>query len=214
MIGGLRRCGLIERSGQGVNRMYEQSIKQSKPLPDFAGSDEYQVRLVLRGDVQDAAFVRFVENLGAERLASFGTHELQVLHCVRQERAVPEGLRDRIERLLELGVIERVGRGRGARLLLSRSLYAAMGATGAYTRKKSLDHESNKALVLKHLQDNSGKGSPISELHQVLPALSASYLKRLLAEMRDAGQVRLEGKNRWARWFPATGLKRLLRRFL
>ncbi len=27
------RCGLIERSGQGINRMFEQSIKQSKPLP-------------------------------------------------------------------------------------------------------------------------------------------------------------------------------------
>ena len=208
------RCGLIERSGQGVNRMYEQSIKQSKPLPDFAGSDEYQVRLVLRGDVQDASFVRFLEKLGAERLASFGTHELLVLNCVRQELPVPEGQQDRIERLLELGVIERVGRGRGARLLLSRSLYAAMGATGAYTRKRGLDHETNKALVLKHLQGNRRKGSPISELHQVLPALSASHLKRLLAEMRDAGQVRLEGKNRWARWFPATGLKRLLRRFL
>lgn len=195
------RCGLIERSGQGINRMFEQSIKQSKPLPDFSGSDEYQVNVVLRGEVQDVPFVRFLERLGAERLASFGTHDLLVLDCVRSERPVPETLRDRVDRLLEFGVIERLGRGRGARLMLSRALYAAMGATGAYTRKRGLDHETNKALILKHLKDGHGKGSPLSELQQVLPALSPRHVQRLIEELRQENKVRLEGRRRWARWF-------------
>jgi Putative ATP-dependent DNA helicase recG C-terminal len=38
----LSRCSLVERSGQGVNRMFEECIKESKPWPDFAGSDDYQ----------------------------------------------------------------------------------------------------------------------------------------------------------------------------
>jgi ATP-dependent DNA helicase RecG len=29
------RCGLVERSGQGMNLIYEELIKQSKPAPDF-----------------------------------------------------------------------------------------------------------------------------------------------------------------------------------
>ncbi|OGA65446.1 MAG: transcriptional regulator [Betaproteobacteria bacterium RIFCSPLOWO2_12_FULL_65_14] len=195
------RCGLIERSGQGINRMFEQSIKQSKPLPDFSGSDEYQVSLVIRGDVQDAAFVRFLERLGAERLASFGTHDFLVLDAVRNQRPVPENLRERLDRLVEFGVIERLGRGRGARLMLSKALYAAMGATGAYTRKRGLDHETNKALLLKHLKDGRGTGSPLSELQQVLPALSARRVQRLMDELRQEKKVRLEGRRRWARWF-------------
>jgi ATP-dependent DNA helicase RecG len=198
------RCGLIERSGQGINRMFEQSIKQSKPLPDFSGSDEYQVSLVIRGDVQDAAFVQFLERLGAERLASFGTHDFLVLDFVRNERRVPEHLRERLDRLVEFGVIERLGRGRGARLMLSKSLYAAIGATGAYTRKRGLDHETNKALLLKHLKDGRGKGSPLSELQQVLPALSARRVQRLMDELRQEKKVRLEGRRRWARWFFAS----------
>jgi ATP-dependent DNA helicase RecG len=198
------RCGLIERSGQGINRMFEQSIKQSKPLPDFSGSDEYQVSLVIRGDVQDVAFVRFLERLGAERLASFGTHDFLVLDFVRNERRVPEHLRERLDRLVEFGVIERLGRGRGARLMLSKSLYAAIGATGAYTRKRGLDHETNKALLLKHLKDGRGKGSPLSELQQVLPALSARRVQRLMDELRQEKKVRLEGRRRWARWFFAS----------
>jgi ATP-dependent DNA helicase RecG len=35
----LQLCGLVERSGQGMNRMYEESIKQGKPTPDFSGTD-------------------------------------------------------------------------------------------------------------------------------------------------------------------------------
>ena len=182
--------------------MFEQSIKQSKPLPDFSGSDEYQVNLVLRGDVQDVAFVRFLEKLGTERLASFGTHDFLVLDCVRNERPVPENLRDRVDQLLEFGVIERVGRGRGTRLMLSRALYAVMGATGAYTRKRGLDHETNKALLLKHLSDSGNKGCPLRELVQVLPALSPPQVQRLMHELLDEGKARLEGRRRWARWYP------------
>lgn len=195
------RCGLIERSGQGINRMFEQSIKQSKPLPDFSGSDDFQVNLVLRGEVQDVAFVRFLERLGAERLASFGTHDFLVLDRVRNEQPVPDDLRDQVDRLLEFGVIERVGRGRGARLMLSRALYAALGTTGAYTRKRGLDHETNKALLLKHLADSGNKGCPLSELQQVLPALSPRQVQRLIHELKAEGKARLEGKRRWARWY-------------
>src|SRR5947209_2668640 len=29
------RCGLVERAGQGMDRIYEECIKESKPKPDF-----------------------------------------------------------------------------------------------------------------------------------------------------------------------------------
>ncbi len=85
--------------------------------------------------------------------------------------------------------------------MLSKSLYAAIGATGAYTRKRGLDHETNKALILKHLKDGRGKGSPLSELQQVLPALSPRHVQRLMDELRQEKKVHLEGQRRWARWF-------------
>ena len=62
----LTKCGLVERSGQGMNLIYEDLIKQSKPSPDFARTDQYQVGLTLHGTVQDPAFVRFVEKVGKE----------------------------------------------------------------------------------------------------------------------------------------------------
>lgn len=47
----LTKCGLIERSGQGINLMYESAVRQGKPLPSFGGTTPHQVRLTLEGGV-------------------------------------------------------------------------------------------------------------------------------------------------------------------
>lgn len=36
----LSLCGMVERSGQGMNLMYELSVQEAKPLPDFTGTDD------------------------------------------------------------------------------------------------------------------------------------------------------------------------------
>ncbi len=69
-----------------------------------------------------------------------------------------------------------------------------------HTRPKGLDHETKKALLLKHLGDVQAVGSPISELNQVLPADSRAEVRRLLVELQASGQVELRGLRRSARW--------------
>src|SRR5437667_9741516 len=46
-----------------------------------------------------------------------------------------------------------------------------------------------------------GKGSPLCDLKQVLPAPSTGQIKWLLHQLRDEGRVRLVGKRRWGRWY-------------
>jgi len=67
-------------------------------------------------------------------------------------------------------------------------------------RKRGLDHETNKALIEKHLRKQGTVGAPISELRQVLPSLSDSGIKRLLGEMKKEGRVKVESRKRWSRW--------------
>ena len=102
----------------------------------------------------------------------------------------------------EAGVVETVGRGRGTKYILSRSLYAAIGSKGAYTRRKGLDRETNKALLLRHVEDNAGSGARMEELMQVLPALPRSQIQVLLRELRADGKVHMVGATRAARWYP------------
>jgi ATP-dependent DNA helicase RecG len=75
-----------------------------------------------------------------------------------------------------------------------------MGAKGTYTRKKGLDHETNKSLLERHIREQGAAGAPLSELSQVLPALSTQAVQRLLHELKDEGRVDLDGVRRWARW--------------
>ncbi len=194
------KCGLIERSGQGLNLMVETAIRQSKPLPDFSGSAAHEVRLTLEGTVQDAAFVRFLERVGEVRLSSFSTHDFLVLDALRREKPLTDFQCSRLPALIEAGAVESHGHGRGVRHLLSRTLYAAIGKRGAYTRKRGLDHETNKELLFKHIRENDVDGSPLSDLRQVLPALSGKQVQNLLRQLRDEGRVRVIGARRWARW--------------
>lgn len=198
----LVRCGLIERAGQGMNLMFERSIRQSKPVPDFRGTDAHAVRITLHGNVTNPAFLRYLEKVGAQTLASFTTDDLILLDSLQRGEGVPPHLHSRVARLLELGVIELTGRGRGARYLLSRSMYAAIGRGGEYTRRKGLDHETNRQLLLKHLRE-SPEGSPLAELVQVLPSLGSRSVQGLLRGLRREGLVESRGLRRWARWFTA-----------
>jgi ATP-dependent DNA helicase RecG len=126
----LAKCGLIERSGQGMNLMFESAIRQGKALPSFAGTSEHEVRLTLDGAITSPAFVRFMERLGQERLKSFSTHDFLALDCLRREEALPDYLRARLPGLIAAGAVESIGRGRGTRYMLTRSLYAALGDKG------------------------------------------------------------------------------------
>lgn len=196
----LARCGLIERSGQGLNLMVESAIRQSKPLPNFTGSAAHEVRLTLPGTVQDPAFIKFLRRIGDEQLQRFSAHDFLVLDTLRRDEALSPALMARVPALIELGVVEKYGRGRGVRYILSRGLYAALGRRGTYTRERGLDHETNKELLLKHIRENDPEGSPLADLRQVLPALSVTQVQSLLNELRHERRVRLVGERRWARW--------------
>ena len=169
----LAKCGLIERSGQGMNLMYETAIRQGKPLPSFAGTASHEVRLTLEGGVRNPAFVRFMERLGDDTLRSFATSDYLALECLQHERELPARLKDRLPGLVNVGAVEVLGRGKGAHYILSAALYAALGAKGTHTRKKGLDHETNKALLLRHLKEQGNSGAPLAEFRQV-PASAAN----------------------------------------
>lgn len=197
----LGRCGLIERSGQGMNLMFERAIRQSKALPDFTGTAPHLVRLTLRGQVTNPHFLGFLERVGEETLASFDTRDLLILDRLQRSEAVPYELVGRLPRLVQVGVVESIGRGRGTQYLLSRRFATALGQRAAYTRRRGLDREQNKELLLRHVRDGGDQGSPMSELQQVVPFLSRDQVKAIMDELRREGRVRLAGARRWAKWF-------------
>ena len=196
------KCGMIERSGQGMNLMVENAIRHSKPLPSFAGTDAHEVRLTLEGTMQNPAFVRFLGRLSADVVRGFSTHDFLALDALARQSSLTPAMRSCLPALRESGAVESQGRGRGTKYMLSRDLYAALGKKGSYTRHRGLDRETNKALLLRHIRDNQKEGSPLSDLCQVLPALSTRTVRQLLDELRIQGEIKVKGIRRWALWYP------------
>jgi ATP-dependent DNA helicase RecG len=194
----LARCGLVERSGQGMNLMFELSVKQAKALPDFKGTDRMHVRVTLDGLVQDPKLLTMMERIGLETLHSFSTGDFLIVNYIRRDQAISNDLRDRIPRLLDLGVIERVARGK---FILGRRYYASVGKKGVYTRKRGLDRGTNKELLLKHIRENTATGSKMNEFYQVLPGLTRSQIQLLLRELKAERRICLEGSTSAARWY-------------
>lgn len=192
------RCGLVERSGQGADLLFETAVREGKLPLDYRGSDEYQVQLTLHGGVEDEGFLRFLEHASRDADTSFTTQELLALDAVRRQHPIPELARSSINHLIDLGLIERAGRGK---LILARKYHTLIGRPGEYTRRRGLDRETNKALLVRHVQDNAG--CQLAELCQVLPSLSARQVQGLLNDLRTEGRLRAEGRTRASRWFIA-----------
>ncbi|MCX6989733.1 MAG: putative DNA binding domain-containing protein [Chlamydiae bacterium] len=199
------KCGLVERAGQGLNLIFKETIKNSKPLPDFSRTDAYQVFLTLHGQIQDLNFLRFLEKIGQERLMSFVLEDFLILDLVQREEMIPARLQSFARKLLEEGIVEKYGHARGVKYLLSRRYYDFIGKKGSYTRKLGLDRETNKKLLLKHFQINAPAGSRLKELAQVLPALTNDQVKKLLQELKAEQLIHSSGMARGALWY-ATGI--------
>ena len=59
--------------------MLVESVLDSKPLPDYSKSDEYEVFLRLRGELQDERFVKFLAHLPPGQTTAFTSHHYLVL---------------------------------------------------------------------------------------------------------------------------------------
>jgi len=191
-------CGLVERSGQGMNLIYELSIKEAKSLPDFKGTDDYLVCITLDGLVLDKEMLLFLKKIGDERLESLSTDDFLVINALFHGQKLPNSLRQRMKGLIDMGIIETSGRDK---YVLARGLYVATGKSGVHTRLVGLDRETNKELILKHLRQSGDNGAPLKELHQVLPSHSRKQLQVLLRELMGEGKISLRGSTKGAKWF-------------
>lgn len=199
----LSKCGLIERSGQGVDRMFEEAIRQGKNVPNFSDSDSYSVKLTLDGKIHDINFLKFLEKVSSSKDQILSSSELIVLDLVHKDKAITTGhLKQILGRLKERGIVESAGR-RG-KYLLNRSYYEIAGKRGDHTRRQGLDKETNYQLLLKHISDNARTGSKLKELMQVLPSLSTGQVQGMLKQLKKQNKIKKEGITKAASWFPAS----------
>jgi ATP-dependent DNA helicase RecG len=198
-----QRCGMVERSGQGMNLIFEDAITSAKQLPTPEASP-FQFNLTLHGVVQDPPFLAYLERVGQEKMRLYDTAHLLVLDSVRRDVELPDGLKPLADRLVTDGLLERVSRGRGARLILSRTFASAIGESATYTRRKGLDQDEGKLLLHKHLVHKGDHGAPLEELAQVLLSKTKRQVQHLLRLLAKDGMAIPPRRGRGGLWKSTT----------
>ena len=59
----LSKTGVVERSGQGMDKIFLYTLSEGKPAPDCSYSDDFTVTGILLATVKDKAFAMYVQGI-------------------------------------------------------------------------------------------------------------------------------------------------------
>lgn len=148
----LEKTGLVERSGQGVDKIFSITLSEGKSYPDYSKSDAYQVSLTLKSEIVDKAFHIFINQYQiSDKEPKLGVEQILTLSKIRDglfQQLKPEI----VTQLEEIGLIQRVS---------------------GHTNRFTLSEEYN-ALI----DENSKIGNYIvKEVEQLLLVMQGNTLK-------------------------------------
>jgi len=194
------KAGLVERAGQGMNDIFESTIREGKGVPDFSGSDVYSVVLRIPAKVKDKEFIIYLEKIAKDKQELLSFDEIYELEKIREQQKVTNiNFKDKF---LKLGLIEKVGRTRDTRYILSHKYYKWEGKAGIYTRLAGLTRQQKKELILNHFKKNDKLH--LKELRDVFPEMKDMDIANLLQELKKAGKIKYVGPHRGGYWIKIT----------
>lgn len=196
----LLRCGLVERSGQGVNRMLIEAVTDSKSVPDYSRSDEFEVSVQMHCEVEDYAFVKFLARLPLEQKSALLSQHYLVLDRLRRNERLRRSHREGLALLRSLNIVRSEGNGRGVRHFIDEALYESSIHVGGVSRPQ--DRGAWKNRLLTHIQEMAHSGSTLEMLHCILPQLTREQVRTLLKELQAECLIRVVGRTKGSRWFP------------
>lgn len=193
----LAKLGYIERSGQGVDLIFQETIKEGKGLPTYQRTDAYSVILDVSAMVTDPAFIQYLEKVTNEKGTILSARDLIVLQRIKDlDEHIP---RSDVSRFLKMGIIEKIGKTKGVKYILSHRFYQLSGRTGIHTRLSGLSRDEKKALIKKHLERNPSGGT-LQDFSDGLPELKKQDISNLLQELKQEGLIKVDGKTIRAVW--------------
>ncbi|MBR3631271.1 MAG: putative DNA binding domain-containing protein [Oscillospiraceae bacterium] len=202
----LKRIGLAERTGRGVDRIFEGSLLYGKPLPDYSESTSTNVKLFIPKSLPDANFTRLISEEHRTTGESLPINSLLILNALKRNRRATvseladfthitvEKARITAERLVESGLIEASGNGKGRYYTLSAKLYQTDKNMTGYVRQKGIDKVRHPEMVMQFARENGGtvtRGDVMELLR-----LSKSQAYNLLKKMVEDGKLVAEGSRR------------------
>jgi len=201
----LKRIGLAERTGRGIDRIFAGSIIYGRPLPDYSESSPANVKVFIARSHPDVAFMKMIAEEQDKAGHFLSINSLLVLSTLRSEHRldikrmgeltnIGEGrLKSIVETLVEQGLVEARGGGRGRTYILSAGVYRTSHNTAAYVRQAGFEKVRQPELVLQYVkaQGSITRGEAATLLH-VSNVTAYRLLKLLVLEKK----LKMIGKKR------------------
>lgn len=202
----LKRVGLAERSGRGVDRIFEGSLMYGRDLPDYSESTSTSVRLFIPRGMPDKKMVALISEEQQKTGVPVSLNALFVLNALRHSRRMSLSeisaecniletkLRPTVERLTEAGIIDGIGNGRGRVYVLSAKAYKD---PAQYVRQTDIDVIRYSELIIKLAQTKEyiTRKDVVDLLH-----VSGPQAYRLLKKLENSKQLTRNGNTSAARY--------------
>lgn len=204
----LKRIGLAEKTGRGIDRIFEGSIVFGRPLPDYSETTSTYVKLFIQRAEPDLAFTKMISNEENRLGRSLPINSLLILSALQSQRRLTIAeiaevtnigeIRAKavVEKLVEAGLVDASGNNKARFYMLSSKVYKEQDDIVGYVRQTGIDAVKNEAWIMELIQKQGGKitRDNVVELLNVTPP--QAY--RLLKKMSDKGRIKLVGSGRSA----------------
>ncbi len=204
----LKRIGLAERTGRGIDRIFEGSLLYGKPLPDYSESNSVMVKLFIPKSLPDRSFTKLISDEQSKMGQALPINTLLVLNELKRNRRInlaelvesthinDSKIKITVEKLVESGLIEAIGNGRSRYYTLSASVYKQSDNITGYVRQTGIDRIRYPEMIIKFAKSNNGKIARKEAADLLKIRESQAY--RVLKKMSDEGLLLLVGKGKYA----------------
>ena len=204
----LKRIGLAEKTGRGIDRIFEGSIVFGRPLPDYSETTSTYVKLFIQRAEPDLAFTKMISNEENRLGRSLPINSLLILSALQSQRRLTIAeiaevtnigeIRAKavVEKLVEAGLVDASGNNKARFYILSSKVYKEKDNIVGYVRQTGIDAVKYEAWIMELIQKQGGRitRDNVVELLNVSPP--QAY--RLLKKMSDKGRIKLVGSGRSA----------------
>ena len=192
----MKRIGLAERTGRGIDRIFEGSIMFGRPWPDYSESTSRSVKLFIQRAKPDIPFAKLIADEQNRQGKPLSIYTLMILSVLKIERRSTVSriveitnlsenkVRSAVENMLELGLVEASGKGKDRTYILGKKLYRENKKTIQYVRQTDIDSIRYPELVMKlaSTQDGVITKQDVVELLKITPTQAYAVIRQLTQE--------------------------------
>lgn len=189
----LSKTGIVERSGQGMDKIFLYTLAEGKPTPDYTKTDDFDVTAIISALVKDTGFALFIKSIQQDLSDNEKLTVFDVIELCKIRDGKHKGLdKELAKRLEEKNCIEKHGKTNAQYYTLSRLYYELAGKTADYSMLVDWDANQVFAVLAPYLEKyEKAKKSEILKI--VGDHISEKQLRRLLSQLKNCGMIKTEG---------------------